>query len=471
MAEVNTSIYGNINKPADPFAQFGGMLGIQKQGIENKLLQLQLGGNVAGGQAYLDAIDPATGQIDPAKLKANLDKTPYGGVASPTVVPNAINAQGGQISNQKAKVDLNQQSITNLGSIWGSRLQRSKSISRDDLTGDVLDAVATGRITREVGTAVIAGLRDVPDDQLRSYATGTWVQSLPPSFQTGTPGPNGAPTTVTGGQLATQAVGGVAPTPASPVAAPPTPAAPPGATSVAPPAVPVPPVPSGTVPGPVVTGIGPSTSAALSATGVDSSAQFTGLRNVANAAPDRQAALRNMETAGSQFTGGPFTAQLKDVINGVNQIFGTKYAAGSAAAIEEYGKLANQVALAQSSALGITDLTTQTAMGANPNTSLSSLGSKRIISMLKGNEDAITVKNREATKWLASHAPDTFGAFSTDFNQHYDPRVFQSVYWDDKAKADAVATMSGDELTAFKNKYNYAVEQGWIPDPRKPDAK
>jgi hypothetical protein len=91
--------------------------------------------------------------------------------------------------------------------------------------------------------------------------------------------------------------------------------------------------------------------------------------------------------------------------------------------------------------------------------------------MLQGNEDAINAKANAWQAWQkAGNGPHTYSAFQSDFNQHFDPRVFQQQYM--KAGSDELATMlkgmrnpDGSPNAAgrkFQNDVLHAREQGWI---------
>jgi hypothetical protein len=54
----------------------------------------------------------------------------------------------------------------------------------------------------------------------------------------------------------------------------------------------------------------------------------------------------------------------------------------------------------------------------------------------------------------------------TQFNQGFDPRIFQSVYMTPELRVEMLKGMSESERTAFRMKYNAAVTSGSIPDPR-----
>lgn len=456
---VETGMYSNIKQP-DPVGMLKDMTGLSTGIAQNKLLQFDLLGKTEGGKALQDALDPKTGELDINRLINNLKTNPAGAAATPQVLPGAISAVGGQIANKTAAINVSDLSVKNVGSMWGSRLARSTGpLSRDELVDDVLTGISQGRVDPTVGSAAIRGIPADPAE-IRSYAAGGWIQSLPPELQVSAapaaPTASGAPTQQTGAQFTAQSVGGQKPAPVS------------GATPPAPGiATPAPKPPPGPGAG-VVTGMGPGASAALASTGGANAAMGNELTQLGNGYPVRFAALQNMENDLPGMISGPVTPELTRAIAGFNQLFGTKFAAENVAATERFSKLANQIALQQAGALHASDLTTTTAMGANPNPEFSKLGNQYVIAMLKGNEEAIRVKSAAWNRWLAdNHTPDTFGAWSTAFNDAFDPRVFQSKYMSPEDRTKMLDTMkTKEELDTFRQKYNDAVKNGWIPDPR-----
>ena len=94
-------------------------------------------------------------------------------------------------------------------------------------------------------------------------------------------------------------------------------------------------------------------------------------------------------------------------------------------------------------------LTGRSAMSTSPSELLSSQGNKGIIHLLKGNEDALRVMNQEWQQYKQQHGPGSYDKFVTNFNQTYDPRVFQAKYMDKKEKQEMVKGMSDQEKQEF----------------------
>lgn len=455
---IDTSVYGNIKQP-DPFGTLGSMVGIQQGVAQNKLLQLQLLGKTAGAQALKDSIGP-DGQLDPVKLGTNLKNAP--GVATTEALPTATTVVGGQIANKQGSQNLAQTGFANVGSAFGSLLARTTGpITHDMLVEEVMNLTSQGRISDpKVAAAIIKG---IPSDEkaLRSWAAGGWVQSLPPALQVGAapapPAVGGQPRQQTGAQFATQSVDGEAP---------PAGTAPPGGPAVAPGAPTPAPRPSPAPAPGVVTGQSPADIAAAGPVGTQSGTNFANLATIADQYPNRIAALGNMEVDLEKSFSGPLTPEIQRMVAGLNQVLGTNIGIDNVAATERINKLVSTIVAQQATALSLTDQNTMIAMGANPSSNLSKLGNKYIIAMLKGNEDAIKLKNAEAQKWLDANGMSTYGKWSSEFNKNFDPRVFQSTYMSASDKQAMIDQMSDAEYNTFRQRYNDAVAKGWIAGPK-----
>ena len=452
MAEVDTSIYHNIQQP-DPLGVAQKALDFSQGVTNNKLLQMQLAGRRQLGFAVQQATDPQTGQVDTARLSKILMQ-PENYAAAAEGAKFGLDVQSGQLTNTRSGMDIAQSGWNNLGTAWGARLsQSSGDVNPDDLRKDAVQLVAEGRMTPDQFLR-IQGLIPTDPKAAREFAAGGFLQALGPTAiatpEPAPPGPGGAPRQQTAGQFVTQSMGGGAP-----------PAAP-GANPLPAPGAPLP------SPG-VVTGMGPGASAAVQAEGQASGAGSVQLHALASEVPTRKANLDNMLADAAEFTAGPASEELKQTIAGINELFGTKFDVDRVAAQDRFDKLANQIAQQQASAIGATDQQLATAMGANPNSRMSNLGIEGTVALLKGNEDAIAIKNEKWQDALeeGKAAPDEFYKWSAKFNRNYDPRVFQSVYLDQTAKQKMIATLSKTERAEFARKFNFAVQNGWIPDPRR----
>lgn len=217
-------------------------------------------------------------------------------------------------------------------------------------------------------------------------------------------------------------------------------------------------------------GLAPGVAAADTRTAENSAAMGNALVTAANEAPATDAILMNLNKALDNFTSGPgadwtrvgkafvntvVPASLKDKIG-----FDPK----SIADQEEFNKQAYQLAQTQFQALGGTgtDAKLNSTMSTSPSELLSKEGNKGIISLLRGNNDALKVKAKAWTKWEKEHGSNTFAEFSQAFNENFNPRVFQLKYVPKKDRQSWYEAMSADEKRAFERAAKHAKDQGWI---------
>lgn len=450
MAEVDASVYGKFTHN-NPLEMFSNLTNLSTALQQNKLLEMQVKSKQQLGKAVQEATDPETGRVD-TQLLQEIMKRPENYPAAVEGAGLGLDLTGKELSNigqattnLGLEQNLSQSGFENLGTAWGARLASTQGpLVPDDLRNDVLDLLAAGRITPKVAKAALQGMPTNPDE-LRFYAAGGFLQSLGPAGiatpGAAPPGPRGEPRQQAAGQTIIQELGAGLPTPED--------------------LTPPPPAPG------ITTGLSPATAAALPEIGTSAAKQSIRLSALANEVPTRKALLDNMLADAAEFTSGPMSEDLKTALAGINELFGTRIQLDRVAAQERFDKIANQIALQQSGELGVSDLTTQTAMGANPNSRLSNLGIVGVIAQLKGNEDAILVKNEKWQDYLDDGgSEEDFYSWSRNFNKRFDPRVFQASYLDEVSKRKMIATLNPAELKKFKEHFNYAVEQGWIPDPR-----
>lgn len=137
----------------------------------------------------------------------------------------------------------------------------------------------------------------------------------------------------------------------------------------------------------------------------------------------------------------------------------------SVASQEEFNKMAVQLAQQQFASIGGTgtDAKFNSAFETSPNETLSAMGNQNIIKLLKGNELAIQAKNKAWQQWLeAGHGPQTYSQFSTQFNEHFDPRVFQFKYLSPADRQAYVDKMDPGERMQLLHNITYARKQHWI---------
>jgi hypothetical protein len=344
----------------------------------------------------------------------------------------AARLRGLQIANDTAMFEQRQKQRDYLLNGLGA-LADKPNVTKDD----VFDWVTTGARTTGIPGAMWTHLlQNLPSDptQLRSHLTMARNEAIGVTNAsgrvTGPPGEGGAPTTMSLGQ-ANYASGG-------------------------------------TQPG-ITTGLPPGAGEAQRIEAESGQEAARGLQNAANEIPTQRTQLdlmrNDLKQAESKF--GP-TAKYEKVANVVaGRVLGfhPTMSKEEIAALDSFDKVARQIALSQAGSLHATDQTLHTALGANPNTDLSALGNENIINMLHGNADAVAAKAREWNKARrAGTGADKFYQWSDQFNQSFDPRVFQFMRMDDKGRATLLRNIP--DKIAFEKRLAEADRKGWITLPK-----
>lgn len=214
----------------------------------------------------------------------------------------------------------------------------------------------------------------------------------------------------------------------------------------------------------------PGVAAAATKTAESSADLGNQLVAAANQAPITEGILQNLEKTLGEFTSGPgadwkrvgkafantvIPDSLKDRIG-----FDPK----SIASQEEFNKQAYNLAQSQFQALGGTgtDAKLSSTMSTSPNELLSTEGNKGVIRMLRGNNDALKVKTREWNAWKKTHGEDTYSEFSDQFNDNFNPRVFQFKYIPAAERNSWYQAMSSEDKRAFERAAKVARDKGWL---------
>jgi hypothetical protein len=188
------------------------------------------------------------------------------------------------------------------------------------------------------------------------------------------------------------------------------------------------------------------------------------LRQVADSVPQMAGMLSQMEglIKSGDFNSGPGAEKWGKALSEAQRLFGVK--TERVANQEEFNKLAGLIVAEQFKAIGGTgtDKKYDASMGISPSTGLSNQGNERIIALLKGNTDAIKIKNIEWQKYKNEHGAGSYGEFSNEFNQSFDPRVFQSQHMSKNERIKMADSLSPAERAKFKSDYNQAIEKSWI---------
>jgi len=459
---VDTSMYAP-HPQQNPLEMLSGMAGVAQQlqgaqrlGLENVDLQRTMAAHQAVGQAAQAATDPTSGEVDPAKFMAGV-------AGNPDAAYGAVDAQQQALAMRNAQLAQahEQYSVLN-GSI--SALLAKPGVSSKDVTNQVGTLVASGVLTPKVAASELASMPTDPA-QLTPWLRQHLARGLDAQGQIaaiiGNPqavdtGPNvsfvRAPSM---GQLPGPIAKGLSPeAAASPVAGPTENGAP---TTV--------PLGQRAGMGIVKTGITPAEGAAQGTMGAGVAQDALAFENAARTAPDMSAALKNMTGDLSQLATGPGSHNRNAFVAAVNSFLGTHYDAEKVATQEGFDKLAAQVSARQRQMLGMsnTDAQTNIMAGASPGSQLSKLGNANQIAIIKGNNDALAAENRAWEAYKASgKGAETFHQFTTVFNKHVDPLVFQMQYMTDAQKKSLVGAMSQAEKDRLAQSLAFARHNGLL---------
>lgn len=492
---VDTSFYPKPSQPQNPLASIVQTV----QGAEAL-------GKAAAGSAVQQAIDPDTGQIDQNKVAGLLKQAgPIGGMAAaPTLDALARLRQAGYASDQAA-LDTFQKRMAVTHHLFSGLASKTKPTMDDvyDVAASALDPKLEAKkygITMPVVMSSVKMLRDAfnrggpqalrqkaLEIQTMAATTAEVLQQHSPGYQVVNQG--GQLTIIPTGTAAKPAIGTAVPLglpPTTPVATPEgtqylgeQPAVP-GGGAVGPTGEPVvpgaPPVPAAgpRVPRGPAASLPPGFPEAAAGIGGASAASANRLTEANDTAMGRKAILGNLEDLVGKFkpgVGANWELVAKNFANRNLPIPKTWKESGgvldvkSVASQEEFNKLAVQLAQQQFSTIGGTgtDAKFSSAFETSPNDTLSRLGNQMIIKLLKGNEDAIIAKNKAWQQWLRSgKGPQTYAQFSANFNEHFDPRVFQFKYIDAKDRQAYVDAMDDNDRDKFLHDLTYARKKGWV---------
>jgi hypothetical protein len=226
----------------------------------------------------------------------------------------------------------------------------------------------------------------------------------------------------------------------------------------------------------ITVGQAPGEAESSAKTKIAGAEQGISLQKQAEGVPIRKGMLANLEDAIDHFKPGKGAEWENVAKNFANRnILPTafQFDPKSIASQEEFNKQATQLAQQQFAALGGTGTDSQlsSAFKSNPNSELSKQGNKGIIQLLKGNEDALAAKNAEWQKWQATHGPSDYAGFQQQFNQTYNPRVYQAQYMTPDQIQDMRKNMSEKDQAQFLKDYVALKKQGHITFGGKPSAQ
>jgi hypothetical protein len=455
----------------------------------------------AAGEAYQQATDPVTGEVDPAKAQAIM--AAMGPRASLAAQSSATSGQ----ALKSANLGFNQQQQVGIGRALAGVLsmpdaqqtpENYKAALDFSLANHSLDQAHYDNATRALGAAgsdpaalrafgtrIFAGTLAGPEvagfvmpaaggiDQGPTYQPTV----ITPASQGGGARPAGAPIRV-GLPTAAQKI--------QPVSAPPGPLGAPRSESlgssltrqgldangdpIANPAFSgLPPAlrgPNQPAPTPVITGVSPAESSAMSAGGTASSATYQGVSDAATKAVGRRALLQSMASDATQFTTGWGADRIKNAQMFAQRIAPTWSKAfgldpDKLAANQDLDKVANQLADAQGAG---SDARLSVTQGANPTSHNTPEGLRLILGKLTGNEDYNIFKGQAAAQYQKTQDPTGAHsrAFEAQFRDAYDPRVFQFNRLDGAQQRQYLNEL-GAGKDAFKRDFMKTKAAGVLP--------
>lgn len=485
--------------PLSASADSGNLLQTLQGATQLRGAQQQQQANVAASQAYKDATDPVTGQIDYNRLTAALSQGPAA-YNLPQYQAKINEARNSTLQFDKGQLELAQKRIDLLSGGFGSLLA-SNNITPQSVMQLATTGIKQGLFTPEEAISFTA---DMPTDpaQLSNWAKQKYVgfsqnadrlKTLLPQTQTINTGAQqvitaidpitGQPTgrqTIFNNQLspeaasqptqiydpATQSMRTVTREQFAGMAQPGA-----GGMGGGLPAIGGGALGSGRI---NAAPSGPGLQAAP-ALGAAEAAQVIGkgaaegslnLQRQADAAPQSIYQFQNMRAALPDIDTGPGTDwrnQAAAFATAISPELATKigFDPQKVASYEEFKKYATQAAQATLAGLGEgTDSKLASAYAANPGTNLSKLGNQHLIDVLIAGQRATLAKNQA---WQASGLPpEQYNKFSTQWNREIDPRVFAAQDMDPAARYKMLDSLPKKDQESFKRSYINARNLGYV---------
>ncbi|MBS1044563.1 hypothetical protein [Gluconobacter cerinus] len=181
---------------------------------------------------------------------------------------------------------------------------------------------------------------------------------------------------------------------------------------------------------------------------------------------DRMAMLGNMSSDLEGFNSGPGYENLRRAEQLFNVVSPVQVNSSGIEASQSFNKWAQNLANAQSQALGTgTDSKLAAAVHASPNSALQNGTNRLMIHQLQGNEDAI---NAKAQAWKASGMqPAQFQQWNQQFSQSFDPRAFQMIRMTPEERSTYIEGLKkSGQFDELKSNYNAMAAAGLVPSGR-----
>lgn len=190
------------------------------------------------------------------------------------------------------------------------------------------------------------------------------------------------------------------------------------------------------------------------------------LQKQADAAPQSIYQFQNMRTALADINTGPGTDWRNTAAafaTGLSPEIAAKIGIDpqKIASQEEFKKYATQATQATLSGLGEgTDAKLASAYAANPGVGLSKLGNQQLIDVLIAGQQGIQAKN---LAWQNSGLPpEQYNKFSTQWGKDIDPRVFAAQNMDNSQVQKMVNSLAPKDQAAFAQSWMKAQQAGYV---------
>ncbi|WP_059416275.1 hypothetical protein [Cupriavidus basilensis] len=513
MAQIDASIPLGIKPPQTGLAQLGQTVDTARGLIGLQSASQQLGANQIISQAYQQATDPQTGQVDFGKLQA-LATQGGAGAFLPDFMAKIASQRNQQLTYDTGKLELALKQQTDIRNRIGS-LMSSPNYGKGDLKNEIIgamgQALASGTLPLEQAQREVASIPGDPAAQaewikqhyLNSLSGEAKIQAMLPRTQvlntggqtqvlnidpltgkpsiagslqnTLTPGeasaevpgvtPEGTPYTMMRAQRLQQMQGGSAPAAGQPGYT----GRFPGAQGSAGGA------PNGLPAGALQTGLSPaqqaSQSAGATAQAGQSAAAAQRLADEANNTPMQVNLLNTARDALSQIKTGPGTdwrntfasaLQSTPMIGDALKAMGVNDP-NKIASYDEFKKIMTNYASSISGSVGSgTDARLNAAITGNANPNISNLANDDIlVKTLAG------LKMRQAQNYAwqnSGNSPDKFNQWQSQWNKAVDPATFAYSEMTPEQRSQ-FASRQGKSFDSFMQNFRGMIRQGIIQMP------
>ena len=198
------------------------------------------------------------------------------------------------------------------------------------------------------------------------------------------------------------------------------------------------------------------------------------LNTANNESQATKAIIGNLEKESKNFTSGPLADYKRIGKSFVNANLpvpeslkkpGAIFDPQSVADQESFNKNIYNLVQSQFKALGGTgtDSKLESASHTSPSEFMSQVGVKNILSLLKGNQDAVQAKAKAANAYVKANGPQSMPAFNEEWNNNFDPRVFQFKYMTPAQRQDYYNKIdNSDERRELKRRVEYALDNKMV---------